>query len=231
MRTAKVCGVPTSEVSYRLFEDEPALIVERYDRVIGDKVRRLHQEDMCQALSVMPDEKYTSDGGPRTQDVLAAIDRLTYARPSLQAFTKMLFFNCLIGAPDAHAKNYAILYGDNAESILAPMYDVASGLAYDGMRHKGRLAMAIGGENRFGRVGSGAIRRYSGETDKGVAAIFERNAVTTDWCIDTMASLANEIPAAMEAVFDDTDADGLDELGENLLGHVRENCARTLSIL
>ena len=72
MRTAERCGVAVAHVDYRLFEDEPALIVERYDRVrdAAGKVVRLHQEDLCQALSVMPDSKYAEDGGPAARDVL-----------------------------------------------------------------------------------------------------------------------------------------------------------------
>ena len=57
--------------------------------------------------------------------------------------------------PDAHAKNYSLLLGPDNDRIIAPMYDVASGLAYENLRRKGRLAMEVGGENRFGRVGSG----------------------------------------------------------------------------
>ena len=40
-----------------LFDGEPALIVTRYDRIVqpDGAVMRLHQEDLCQALGVMPD--------------------------------------------------------------------------------------------------------------------------------------------------------------------------------
>ena len=77
MRTAERCGVATAHVDYRFFEDEPALIVERYDRVrdASGRVVRLHQEDLCQALSVMPDSKYAEDGGPSARDVLRLLAR------------------------------------------------------------------------------------------------------------------------------------------------------------
>ena len=56
MKSAQRAGIATANVEYRLFEDAPALIVERYDRVKVEDgtIRRLHQEDLCQALGVMP---------------------------------------------------------------------------------------------------------------------------------------------------------------------------------
>lgn len=67
MRVAKTCGLEVADVEYRLFEDEPAIIVSRYDRILmpNDAVVRLHQEDLCQSLGIMPDQKYTADGGRR----------------------------------------------------------------------------------------------------------------------------------------------------------------------
>ena len=71
MKSAQRTGIATANVEYRMFEDEPALIVERYDRVKVEDgtIRRLHQEDLCQALGVMPAQKYTADGGPTTRDI------------------------------------------------------------------------------------------------------------------------------------------------------------------
>lgn len=234
MRTAQWCDIPTANVDYLLFEDEPALIVERYDRIPFDKgpVVRLHQEDLCQALGVMPYQKYTSDGGPTTADVQRLLATTQTPARNLHAFTSILFFNCLIGAPDAHAKNYSLMLGRDGEAILAPMYDVASGLAYEHLRRKGRLAMAIGGENRIGRVGSGAIERYCGSNDPEIAQIMERNWLDAETCKGIMAELARLIPQNMADVFEDhSDIEGMDELREHLLPHVQENCARTLDLL
>lgn len=46
------------------------LLVERYDRVLKDdaqhqpQLQRLHQEDFCQALGVVPELKCQNEGGP-----------------------------------------------------------------------------------------------------------------------------------------------------------------------
>lgn len=230
MKTAERSSIGTASVSYRMFEDEPALIIERYDRTDdGDgAIKRLHQEDLCQALSVMPNQKYTADGGPAAHDVLRLLARTTHADYNLLAFTQMLFYNYLIGAPDAHAKNYSLLLGAGSNAVLARMYDVASGLAYDRLRRKGRLAMAIGGENRFGRVGSGAIERYvknGGAEDLGL---------TVDACTAIMCDLAMEVPISLAEVFDEAQNEGIpgaEELREHLEPHIRAHCETTLKLL
>lgn len=234
MRTARACGIDAAEVAYELFEDEPALVVRRYDRIERDgSVMRLHFEDVCQALSVMPNMKYTADGGPTTYDVLSLLaktgDEASY---NLRSFTEQLFFNCLAGAPDAHAKNYSLGLSGNGVVKLAPMYDVASALAYQGMERTGRLAMAIGGENRFGRVGRGAIGRYAGAHDTKLATALDECGITQSTCIECMAQLAQRVPMAMERVFEDeVGLPGLDELRTHLLEPVQRNCARTLALL
>lgn len=234
MKCAERCGVATARVAYRFFEDEPALIVERYDRVrdASGAVVRLHQEDLCQALSVMPSAKYTEDGGPAARDILRLLTGTSRHKLNLLMFTHQLFFNALVGAPDAHAKNYSLLLGRGGSAMLAPMYDVASGLAYERMRRKARLAMSIGGENRVGRVSSGAIRRYVGEGDPDLGPVLERAGLTSGTCLAFMADLAQEIPVALEEVFEESSGlPGADELREHLLPHVADNCRDTLALL
>lgn len=227
MKTAERIGIPTAHVSYRFFEDEPALIVERYDREEQPTghIVRLHQEDFCQALGVMPYLKYASDGGPTTHDVLAMLQETDYAAVNVYGFTQMLFYNYLIGAPDAHAKNYSLFLGPEGSALLARMYDVASGLAYEGMRRHGRLAMSIGGENRFGRVGLGALRRYA------EVAGLDKLGFDEHACLELMRGLAETIPQCMAEVFDEAEAQhikGADDLRYHMEGAIKENCRTTL---
>ena len=234
MRTAERCGVAAAHVDYRFFEDEPALVVERYDRVrdSSGRVVRLHQEDLCQALSVMPDCKYTEDGGPSARDVLRLLAHTVHSKLNLLLFTQQLFYNALVGASDAHAKNYSLLLGLGRNAGLAPMYDVASGLAYERMRRSMRLAMSVGGENRVGRIGSGALERYVGRGDPALEALLERAGLTLASCRALMADLAPELPGARgEVVEESAELPGADELRERLLAPVAENCRRALALL
>ena len=228
MRLAQRCGLPSAYVEYRVFEDEPAIIVSRYDRLIdadGDVVR-LHQEDLCQALGVMPDQKYTSDGGPNASDVLRLLASTPHAADNIALFAQMLFFNCLIGAPDAHAKNYSLILTPGPDALVAPLYDVASGLAYDTLRRKGRLAMSIGGENRFGRMSGNALERFT--RNGGIDELgFDRA-----WCLETMAGLANMIIDRLGDVFDEAAAiPGRDELRDRLERPIADNCRTILAQL
>ena len=116
--------------------------------------------------------------------------------------------------------------------MLAPMYDVASGLAYDSLRRRMRLAMSVGGENRVGRVGAGALERYVGAGDSKLAALLDRAGLTLASCRALMADLAQEVPVSMAEVFEESAGiPGADELREHLLEPVSANCRRTLALL
>lgn len=123
-------------------------IVERFDRE-RDKagaVRRLHQEDFCQALGVPPDQKYESEGGPTLADCFSLLERHS-ARPAAdrKALLVWVVFNMLAGNADAHPKNLAILFTPEGPR-LAPFYDLICTRVYPDLTQ--RLAMRIGGENR-----------------------------------------------------------------------------------
>lgn len=146
LRAAAILGMPAANTALRSFASERAVVVERYDRVPVDGViRRVHQEDLCQALSVDPSLKYQSDGGPGPKDIAALIRDVMNnekAARTVGQFADALIFNWAIGGTDAHAKNYSLLL--HRERVdLAPLYDVASALPYETTEHKLRLAMKI----------------------------------------------------------------------------------------
>lgn len=122
-------------------------VVERYDRIIADTgVIRLHQEDFCQALGILPQYKYEAEGGP---SLAACSDLLRRAsiRPGrdLQALIDWVIYAVLIGNCDAHAKNMSLLLLDDGPR-LAPFYDLISTRIYAHYGLANRLAMKIGGE-------------------------------------------------------------------------------------
>lgn len=150
MRTAEELGLPAAHVCFRHFEDEPAIIVERYDRIRmpDGKVVRRHQEDVCQALGVSPLCKYADQGGPATPDIFSLlVETGLNAANNSYRFALYLFFNYLLGATDAHAKNHSLLIDDGGVA-LAPLYDVASIAPYSSLRPRKRkplrAALSIG---------------------------------------------------------------------------------------
>lgn len=109
------------------------IAVTRYDRIRqpDGTYRRVHQEDMCQALGIPPFKKYQSDGGPTPRDIGTIIrQRSTNPDRDIHAFLDALIFNWVIGGTDAHAKNYNFILEGNVVA-LAPLYDIASWLPYE----------------------------------------------------------------------------------------------------
>jgi serine/threonine-protein kinase HipA len=151
LEAARRAGLVAAKSAIMRFENQTALVVERYDRrSIGGTVIRVHQEDACQALGLHPDRKYQNQGGPSAADIAALLRRVmprSVAEPAVARFADALIWNWLIAGTDAHAKNYSVLLsGDDAR--LAPLYDLASILPYEGPNiheRRIRMAMKIGG--------------------------------------------------------------------------------------
>lgn len=128
-------------------ESIPFLQVTRYDRVAGPPMRRIHQEDFCQALGRPPEQKYEVEGGPSVADCAALLTRHS-AIPGRDrlAFSDALLFNLVIGNLDAHSKNYSLILEGPDAPRLAPLYDLLSTAIYPGLSRK--LSMRFGGEYR-----------------------------------------------------------------------------------
>lgn len=145
MKLAKACGLAVAEIKLMQIIDQTILLVKRYDRANGE---RLHQEDFCQALGIVPFNKYESEGGPGFADCRKIIDKFSQ-RPAIdkKKLLQWSIFNYLIGNADAHAKNISLLYQANQNNpVLAPFYDLLSTAIYPSLSNK--LSMKIGGENR-----------------------------------------------------------------------------------
>ncbi len=154
----QVASVDRAETSSGL----PFLIVVRYDRdLTQEPIRRLHQEDLCQALGNLYVEKYQHEGGPSVRDGMTLIDEES-AVPARdrEQFWLALVFNVLIANCDAHGKNYSLLYDSPAPS-LAPLYDLLSTAVYKELTK--RLAMAIDGATELEDVDPLAWTQLAGE--------------------------------------------------------------------
>ncbi|MDR1236681.1 MAG: type II toxin-antitoxin system HipA family toxin [Propionibacteriaceae bacterium] len=219
MKAAANLGLPAAKTEYWQFGDEPAIVVERYDRQIASDgaVSRLHQEDLCQALAVMPENKYQSDGGPTALDMLTLVGD----NAGLDAQAQLLAyfaFNYLIGAPDSHAKNFSVMLGGIV--TLAPLYDVASSMPYDFNTRSGlnELAVKISGHNRFGTI-----------RDEHWAELAGKAGFQPDRAVEIVHHIASTLP---DALSDAVSAPDLppekSELADRMLPRVAELCAKAL---
>lgn len=149
---ARRAGLIAARTSIERFAGETAVVVTRYDRIVrGETIRRVHQEDLCQALGVPPARKYQNEGGPGPSEVVRLLREAMPPAPAEDAvrrFVDALAWNWLIAGTDAHAKNYSLLLA-GPEARLAPLYDVASALPYGAHERKLRLAMKLGGDYRL----------------------------------------------------------------------------------
>ena len=76
---------------------------------------RLHQEDFCQALGVLPEKQVPERRRPRSGAMFrAAAPGHPSQRAAILRLLDTVVFNALIGNHDAHGKNFSILYGPQA---------------------------------------------------------------------------------------------------------------------
>ncbi len=138
----------------------PMLVVDRYDRQAdGESVQRLHQEDFCQILGVLPSRKYETDGGPTLSQVAQRLRQLS-ARPAadLLELIRWVIFCAIGGNADGHAKNLSMLYGSSGPR-LAPAYDLVCTRAYPRLDHK--LAFSVGDERNPDRLSRDNWERFA----------------------------------------------------------------------
>jgi serine/threonine-protein kinase HipA len=162
MMLASSLGLPVPQVTIRRGQDK-LYIVERFDRERDKegKVLRLHQEDFCQALGILPDQKYESEGGPSLGRCFGLLkERSISPAADQKALLSCVAFNFLVGNADAHAKNLAVIYTPKGPR-LAPFYDLICTRVYPGLTD--RLAMRIGGENRLDWIQPRHWERFSSE--------------------------------------------------------------------
>lgn len=155
LRLASALGFAVANSEVISFGQEQAIVVERYDRVrLADGgVVRVHQEDMCQALAVMPKDKYQHDGGPSPERIVNDVLRRSAAARELvesdvRSFLAAVALNWLIAGTDAHGKNFSIVHGRGGAFRLAPLYDVMSALPYDDLRDVA-MSFKVGGHYDF----------------------------------------------------------------------------------
>ena len=164
MRLARDIGLSVANTALRSINGRPVLLVERYDRVrnADGTVKRLHQEDFCQALGVPSSRKYAADGGPTFRDCFTLL-RSSATRPArevLKLFDTAVF-NLIIGNADAHGKNYSLIYRETGIE-MAPLYDLLSTVVYPELSTN--LAMKVARRATLEELQSRDWKRFAEET-------------------------------------------------------------------
>lgn len=137
-------GVPTE-----LLVGETALVVDRFDRVDG---QRVHMEDAGQILGAWGDRKYTVGN---TETVLRMVARFSsdWRDDILEGFRRVVA-DVLLGNGDNHLKNWSFLFPAPGVVRLSPAYDIVPTVLYI---PKDTLALRFAGALEFDAV---TLRRF-----------------------------------------------------------------------
>ena len=200
MRLAARLGLDVAPVEPHAADGRACLLVTRYDRERepDGAVRRLHQEDFCQALGIVADRKYAADGGPGFRQCFELVRRAC-TRPAVEVL-KLLdaaVIQVLLGNADAHGKNYSLLHREGGIE-LAPLYDLLSTVAYPDL--SSNFAMRIARRATLEELRRGDWDRFAHSA--GLGAPFVRRRVR---------ELADLAPARAAAVAGELAGPGLDE--------------------
>jgi serine/threonine-protein kinase HipA len=206
MKLAAATGLSAAAVETRNVEGIDYLVVDRFDRIhrtapSGEPMlERLHQEDFCQALSIVSEQKYQKEGGPSLKQCFALLREISSAPViDLARLLDAVIYNYLVGNNDAHGKNFSLLYRgtgtENFEIRLAPLYDVVSTVYYPVSRD---MAMRIGDEYSSEKVMAKNFEQLAEEAGLGKPLVRGRVVELSERVIATLPKLETAHPVAQK---------------------------------
>jgi serine/threonine-protein kinase HipA len=205
MKLATAVGLSAATIETRTVEDITFLVVERYDRTHRETaeeeliVERIHQEDFCQALDIVPEMKYQKEGGPSLKDCFNLLREVSSAPViDLARLLDAVIFNYLVGNNDAHGKNFSLLYpGAGTRDLqvrLAPLYDIVSTTYYPELSRE--MAMKIGDEYSSERITPKNFEKLAEEAGLAKPLVRRRVPELADAILSTLPELDVQNPVA-----------------------------------
>ncbi|MCT1438589.1 HipA domain-containing protein [Brachybacterium paraconglomeratum] len=213
-------GLRVAESRFSYFEDQPAIIVKRFDRLWDDAgvLRRVHQEDLCQSTSTLPAKKYDV----KAEDAIKVLRGGGASEEIILEFVRAVIANWVLAAPDAHGKNYSVVLGPAGVAALTPLYDVSTGLGYPDAE---KVAMGLGGEKVIRKITGRHLLEFASTV--GVDGEQVLAAASSMTKIMPYAFLAAIVDARQEAEMADEDRNWLNETVDRVAAH----CEHVLTVL
>jgi serine/threonine-protein kinase HipA len=207
MKLAAAAGLSAAAVETRNVEGIDYLLVERFDRIhrtapSGEPMlERLHQEDFCQALSIVSEQKYQKEGGPSLKQCFALLREVSSAPViDLAGLLDAVIYNYLVGNNDAHGKNFSLLHRgtgtENLEVRLASLYDVVSTVYYPELSRD--MAMRIGDEYSSEKVTAENFEQLAEEAGLGKPLARDRVVELSERVMATLPKLETAHPVAQK---------------------------------
>lgn len=214
LKLMEAFGLRTANVEMAQFGDKKALVVERFDRrwTTDGRLIRLPQEDCCQALSVVPTQKYQNEGGPGISDIMELLLGSDDPNKDRYNFFKSNVLFWLLGATDGHGKNFSVSLLPGGRFHMTPLYDVLTVQPTVDARQIERkyfkLAMNFGNSNHYkvaNIVGRHIVETgvQSGLSRAVVQGLFEELQETSHAIVEaTFNQLPEGFPEALLASID-----------------------------
>lgn len=202
LKLAGELGLTAAETMVQTFGSEKAIVVTRYDRRPRRDgfMRRLHQEDFCQALGVATDNKYQNEGGPGCKDICDALwEHSSDPASDVRAYANAIMLNWIVVGTDAHAKNYSVRLDRQEHVRLAPLYDIASFLPHAAHLKAIAMSQKVGGKYRVQDIRARHWDRFAEEV-----------RLPREDVIESGLSMAAALPSKLQAVVADMRVRGLD---------------------
>ena len=194
MRLAAAVELNVAPVEMGQAGEQSFLQITRYDRhqETDGTLSRIHQEDFCQALGSVPEQKYQQEGGPGLRQSFELIRSVSSAPAVdlLQLFDAVVF-NFLIGNGDAHGKNFSLLYAQG-KARLAPFYDLICTQAYSDLDQS--FAMKIGKERDPGKIRLKDWQLFINETGLNLSAALRRIKSIVDRVEESIGKESERLP-------------------------------------
>lgn len=211
LQLAKMIGLNVCDAEIRKTENLKYLLIKRYDREIdGNKVRRIHQEDFCQAKNITSAFKYQREGGIKISDCFELLRKTKTPIPNIIELINRIVFNYLIGNADAHGKNFSLLYTDSGITF-APAYDILCTAVYPELTKQ--MAMKIGGYYEPDKIYPRHWKKMADEV--GISYTQLKSIILKQ---------AETLPLLLLALIDHSTA----EIGKQILTYVTNNCNSTI---
>ena len=214
LKLMEAFGLRAANVEMVQFGDKKALVVERFDRrwTSDGRLIRLPQEDCCQALSVVPTQKYQNEGGPGISDIMDLLLGSDDPNIDRHDFFKANVLFWLLGATDGHGKNFSVSLLPGGRFRMTPLYDVLTVQPTVDARQIERkyfkLAMNFGNSNHYkvaNIVGRHIVETgvQSGLSRAVVQSLFEELQETSNAIVEaTFNQLPEGFPEALVSSID-----------------------------
>ena len=174
MTLAKHIGLDVAKVELKRFDNQPTLVVKRFDRIYKkDAVKRLHMIDGCQMLNLPSTYKYERNfgsgrdvkhikDGANFKKLFKSLELCEVPAKAKLELLNWAMFNLIVGNSDSHAKNFSFFVDKNGIRPT-PFYDILCILMYDDVEKD--LAMSYGDEFNSEAIKAYQLREFAQEID------------------------------------------------------------------